>query len=233
MKILIVDDDDIARLSLGAILGATDQATDGEQAWEMLAGGLRPDVCCCDLSMPRLDGLGLVRRARAHPVLHDLPFILVSAASDRRTVESAVELGVAGYIVKPFNAQQTRAVVQRVLRTRRADAESVQETRTRLEVSAAQLALMLSRLCDDVDACSHSLDDESSARHALQRLHGGTLVLGLWRGSTLIKNLLARPHEPAGSRLVLTELKLLAQRKLDALGLPAGTGARGGTPWNQ
>ena len=85
MRILLVDDDPITRLALGRILRdvATElvEAEDGEQAWALLQQGLRPLVCCCDVAMPRLDGIGLLRRAAGDCVLDDLPFGLISSAA--------------------------------------------------------------------------------------------------------------------------------------------------------
>src|SRR5688572_4297841 len=98
MKLLVADDDGVARLVLARTLEGLGaevlQATDGEAAWALLAGGLRPALCCCDVHMPRLDGMGLLRRARRHPVLKDLPFVLVSSAADHGTLDDAVAAGV-------------------------------------------------------------------------------------------------------------------------------------------
>jgi two-component system chemotaxis response regulator CheY len=230
MNILIVDDDEIARMSLANILnglGTVAQAEDGEQAWALLEGGARPEVCCFDIHMPRLDGLALMQRVRAHPVLGDLPVVLISAASDRETVQNAIAGGVAGYILKPFLAVQTRTLVERVQRERRAaEAENVMVTRRRLAVGGEQLRGLLEKMRDDAAEFGAALA-AGDAECKLQRLQSGTMVLGLWRGTALLKDLQAKPLADSGrARLVIDELSRLVERQLGELAsLPAAPAA--------
>ena len=117
MKVLVVDDDIVARMMLMHLVDSCGQyqieeAEDGEEAWRRLEDGLRPAIVFCDLRMPRLDGMALLARVRGavqDPVLQALPFVLVSAASDADTLAEAGRLGADGYIVKPFAAGQVRA----------------------------------------------------------------------------------------------------------------------------
>ena len=53
-------------------------ANDGQAAWESIQRQ-PPQLLITDLQMPRLDGLGLIKRLRADPVLHELPVILLTA----------------------------------------------------------------------------------------------------------------------------------------------------------
>jgi two-component system chemotaxis response regulator CheY len=56
MKILIVDDHEVARMSLSNSLGARGgivKAEDGEAAWRLLEDGVRPSLCRCDVVMPK------------------------------------------------------------------------------------------------------------------------------------------------------------------------------------
>ncbi len=222
MNILIVDDDELARLSLSNILGAVEgvtgvaEAEDGEQAWELLAGGLRPLVCCCDVRMPRLDGLGLLRRARGHALWRDLPFLLVSSASDRATVQDAIAIGVAGYILKPYMAVQTRATVARLLREQQAArAEAALATRRRLGVDRAGMAQLLGRLREDAVGVAAQLDAEGNAPAAdLERLQRASEVLGLWRAAALLGQARAGG---ASAAPVLGELACLVDDRLAEL----------------
>ena len=222
MNILIVDDDELARLSLSNILGSVDgvtgiaEAEDGEQAWELLAGGLRPLVCCCDVRMPRLDGLGLLRRARADALLRDLPFLLVSSASDRATVQDAITIGVSGYILKPYLAVQTRATVARLLREQlAARAENTLSTRRRLGLDRAGLRQLLERLRADVAEQAAGLSGGGPADAAtLARLRRASEALGLWRGASLLQQAQAGQ---AGAAPVLAELASLVDEQLAGL----------------
>jgi two-component system chemotaxis response regulator CheY len=114
MKALVVDDDVVSRMALTDLLsvyGLFDlvEAADGEEAWAMLAGGLRPVICFCDVRMPRMSGIALLEKMKQHESLGDVPFVLVSSASDRDTVLQAVKLGAVGYILKPLHAADARA----------------------------------------------------------------------------------------------------------------------------
>ena len=207
MKILIVDDDEVARLTLARILdplGAEARfAVDGEEAYAQLAGGLRAALCCSDLVMPRLDGVGLLQRTRRHPVLKALPFVLVSTAADRPTIEAAVSAGVAGYMLKPFLAIQARCTVDRVLRERRAAAsEHFLVTRRRTSLSLEQIEDLLARMQQDAIACAQA--PAGGAEGDLQRLQGSTTLLGLWSASSLLDEALA-PPTPADARVLLVQ----------------------------
>lgn len=198
MKILIVDDDEVARLALSINLGVAPmeivEARDGQEAWEMLTGGLRPAICCSDVSMPRMNGIELMQRARAHPVLCNIPFVLISSVAGRETVDAAVAGGVAGYILKPFMTLQTRATVERVIHERRsARAEHFLVTRRRLDVELEQLEKLLCVLKADAgslrDRIGSSQDD--ALADALQRLQGASAVLGLWLCASMLQQALA------------------------------------------
>lgn len=226
MKVLLVDDDEISRMSLSNIVSGIagvngmPEAEDGEQAWALLEGGLRPSLCCCDIRMPRLDGLGLLQRMRRHAVLRHMPVVLISSASDRDTVRSAIAGGVAGYILKPFLAAQTRATLDRVLRDRLAtQAESPQVTRRRLGVDGDMLHRLLRKLRDDTNSARSTMDADAGAAydHRLQRLHSGAMLLGLWRGTSLLQDAM-QDASPDVHRQVLDELAHLVDVQLQAAG---------------
>ncbi len=215
-----MDDDEVARLTLSRILAPLGAevtlAADGEEAYEQLNSGLRAGICCSDVLMPRLDGVGLLQRTRQHPVLKDLPFVLVSSAADRATVQAAITAGVAGYMLKPFFAGQARATVDRVLRERRAAAaEHFLVTRRRTGLNLEQLEGVLGRLRDDAQACAQA--PGAGVDSDLQRLHSSTTLLGLWSATSLLSDALA-PQTPAESRvLVVREAGHLIDDQLRSL----------------
>jgi DNA-binding NtrC family response regulator len=118
-QILIVDDEPNMRKVLGAMLRHAGYdvltATDGLDALEVLATH-NVDAVITDLRMPRLDGMGLLRRmADTFPTV---PVILITAHG---TVESAVQAlknGAFDFITKPFDRTEMRQVVAKALRTR-------------------------------------------------------------------------------------------------------------------
>ncbi|WP_432570258.1 response regulator [Kineococcus sp. SYSU DK005] len=109
LDVLVVDDDPmVASIHSGfvqAVPGCrvVGTARTGARALEML-GSLRPDVVLLDLYLPDLPGLEVLRRLRAHGA--DVDVIVISAAREAATVREAVHGGVAGYLIKPFEAPQ-------------------------------------------------------------------------------------------------------------------------------
>jgi two-component system, chemotaxis family, chemotaxis protein CheY len=222
VKILIVDDDEVARLALSANLGAAPveiiEASDGQEAWEMLTGGLRPAICCSDVAMPRMNGIELVQRARAHPVLRNIPFVLISSAAGRETVEAAVAGGVAGYILKPFMTVQTRATVERVLHERRtAQAEHFLVTRRRLDVELEQLEKLLRVLSADAGSLFERLGSEGGEAilRGLQRLQSASVVLGLWQCASMLQQALDSGSAGDRGQIVQEVIRLVDEQLME------------------
>ncbi|MBN2578222.1 MAG: response regulator [Pirellulales bacterium] len=90
-------------------------AGDGEQGWAALQAQ-KPDLLITDCQMPRLDGLGLVRRLRACPETADLAVLMLTAKGFELSHETLnEELGILRVIAKPFSPRQLLEEVQTVL----------------------------------------------------------------------------------------------------------------------
>jgi two-component system chemotaxis response regulator CheY len=221
MKILIVDDEEVARTSLTGLLAPMGEVLavgSGEQALALLEGGLRPDICCSDILMPGIDGLELMRRARAHPVWKDLPFVLISVAAERDMVEAAVAAGAVGYILKPFLAVQTRCTVERVVRDHRARrSEHFLITSRRLGLTLPALEDLLARFAADVDTVATDLSAGRGGLADLRRLHASTVAFGMWKASALLREAIEADTGPAARVLALVEVRHLVEDQVDAL----------------
>ncbi|SDC83377.1 two-component system, chemotaxis family, response regulator CheY [Massilia sp. PDC64] len=189
MKVLIVDDDVVSRMMLmhmidSAASGVFDvlEAEDGEDAWAQLDGGADPSLLFCDLRMPRLSGMELLARVKADARFAGLPFVLVSAAADGATMEQALSLGAAGYIVKPFDATRVAQHLQPLMRA--AD-EQPDATLRRLGIDATRLLLYLGGLQRQLVSAGTDLAallatrQLDAARAHLARLCEGCRTLGL------------------------------------------------------
>jgi CheY-like chemotaxis protein len=103
--VLVVDDNDEIRQSLGFLLEArgyaVSTAVDGIDALGQLHGGLRPTVVILDLNMPRMDGRRLRQRMLEDDDLNALPVVILSAAQDIERI--AYSLRAADYMPKPCN----------------------------------------------------------------------------------------------------------------------------------
>jgi DNA-binding response OmpR family regulator len=90
-------------------------AADGEAALE-LALARTPDLAVVDWSMPKLDGLELTRRLRAHAETADMPVLLLTARAQENDVATGLEAGATAYMKKPFSGQELSERVQTLLK---------------------------------------------------------------------------------------------------------------------
>jgi excisionase family DNA binding protein len=115
-RVLVVDDESSIRELLQKTLALAeydvDVAPDGRAALERLRLG-NYDLLIADLKMPGMDGLTLIREAKR--LKTDLPVIIITGFSTESSAIEAVNLGVAGYLTKPFRVPQVLAAAAREL----------------------------------------------------------------------------------------------------------------------
>ena len=115
-RVLVVDDEASIRDLLSKTLALAeydvDTAPDGTAALDrMRAFGY--DLLIADLKMPGMDGLTLIRQAKR--LKQDLPVIIITGFSTESSAIEAVNLGVAGYLTKPFRVPQVLAAAAKAL----------------------------------------------------------------------------------------------------------------------
>jgi two-component system nitrogen regulation response regulator GlnG len=117
--ILIVDDDRtvcqfLSRLAQGEGLVPT-TAFEGETALAKVQAEC-PDVLLVDLRMPGMDGMEVMRRAKAFD--EDLPVILITGNAEIKGAVAAMKAGAHDYLAKPFNDLEVKRVILRALSER-------------------------------------------------------------------------------------------------------------------
>ena len=123
LKVLVVDDIPAIRRLLAQMLqqlGVTSpirQAADGQEAWELLKENPF-DVVVCDINMPRMTGLELLKRLRGHPRFETTPFLLITGEVSEDVVAAAIESEVDGYLLKPFRLPALQRQLATILRGR-------------------------------------------------------------------------------------------------------------------
>ena len=115
--ILIVDDSALNRMVLIEILGKENytflEAENGQQAVELL--DCHPEVdLLLDITMPEIDGFGVLEAMNQYHWIEETPVIMISAEDSYTFVERAYDLGASDYITRPFDA---RVVCRRVSNT--------------------------------------------------------------------------------------------------------------------
>lgn len=119
IKVLVVDDQNsvraMTRMTLEEIgFRHIHEAENGVKAME--TASLQPlDLIISDYNMPEMDGLGLLRAVRGHPVVRKVPFILLTGRGDKELVVKAAQAGVNNYLVKPFTAAILREKIEQVM----------------------------------------------------------------------------------------------------------------------
>jgi sigma-B regulation protein RsbU (phosphoserine phosphatase) len=151
--LLIIDDDNIVRASLAAYLEDSGfnvlQASNGLQGLEIFERE-QPDLLICDLRMPQVDGLELIRRLTALGV--QAPIIVVSGAGVMSDAVEALRLGAADYLIKPLeDLAVLEHSVRRALDRARLRLEN-QLYRDQLEAANQELQASLSLLEEDQKA---------------------------------------------------------------------------------
>jgi CheY-like chemotaxis protein len=115
--VLVVEDDEITRVGLTFLLRAAGRrviaAADGRQALDYLERYPPPDLILLDLLMPVLDGWNFLGAVKDAPRLAAVPVVVMTAAS--RTRDWALASGCAGFLQKPFSAEELLAEVRRCL----------------------------------------------------------------------------------------------------------------------
>lgn len=138
--ISVIDDDKHMLKYVGKVL--SNEGTDVqlfETPAEFIASlsHSRPDVIVCDLLMPGMDGINVLRYVRSF--LTNTPFILLTTESKVTTAVSAMKEGVVDYITKPIDANEFKLRIQRAIevgRLREHFSEELEKTREQYTIEA-------------------------------------------------------------------------------------------------
>jgi CRP-like cAMP-binding protein/CheY-like chemotaxis protein len=105
-SILIIDDEDIMRTVATKMLKNAGynviQANNGKTGVS-LATQMKPDLILCDIMMPELDGFDVLQLLSKNQETATIPFIFLTAKTDRLDFRKGMEMGADDYIIKPFN----------------------------------------------------------------------------------------------------------------------------------
>ena len=118
--ILVVDDEvfnlDILETDLVREGYDVIRAEDGEIALAKIKEHPEIDIILLDRMMPKMDGLQLTRELKGHPLYREIPVIMQTAAGQTQQVKEGLEAGVYYYLIKPYEVELLRSVVQNALK---------------------------------------------------------------------------------------------------------------------
>src|SRR5829696_3922669 len=105
-RVLVIDDNTDLRENTAEILDLagfkTFTAENGKRGVEV-ATREKPDVIVCDIMMPELDGYGVLHLLRKNPDTQNIPFIFLTAKTERGDFRKGMEMGADDYVTKPFD----------------------------------------------------------------------------------------------------------------------------------
>ncbi|MBI5325204.1 MAG: response regulator [Ignavibacteriae bacterium] len=113
-KILVIDDAEYILESTSTLLRFEGYdvftASDGLTGVE-IASNVIPDLILCDISMPGLDGYGVLEKVRNLPNTTTTPFIFLTALTEKKNMRTGMEKGADDYIVKPYTRNELIAAI--------------------------------------------------------------------------------------------------------------------------
>lgn len=121
--ILIVDDSTVLRASVRFTLAEAgydvEEAVNGSDGLrrldELCQAGTRPDLVLTDVNMPVMDGLTFIREAKRTPARF-IPILVLTTENEEARIQEGRAAGAAGWLVKPFVAQELLGVVRRFVK---------------------------------------------------------------------------------------------------------------------
>jgi putative two-component system response regulator len=113
--ILIVEDNDVLRQGLEALLQAEGYAVltaaQGHEALQQMQA-VAPDLILSDISMPEMDGYAFFEHVRSRPDWVSIPFIFLTARRGREDIFAGKKLGAEDYLVKPVTRQELTTTIR-------------------------------------------------------------------------------------------------------------------------
>jgi DNA-binding response OmpR family regulator len=113
-NVLIIEDNQDVRENMAELLELENYkvstAEDGEKGVEM-ARLLKPDIIICDIMMPKLNGYDVLLRLREDKTTASIPFVFLTAKTERIDVRKGMNLGADDYLIKPFEESELIAVI--------------------------------------------------------------------------------------------------------------------------
>jgi DNA-binding response OmpR family regulator len=120
-KILVIEDNFKMRDNIIEILQLSNyevySADNGKKGLEMALKYL-PDVILCDIMMDELDGYGVLLMLNKHPETSTIPFIFITAKTQKQDLRKGMEMGADDYLMKPFNDLELLNAIETRLKKR-------------------------------------------------------------------------------------------------------------------
>ncbi|WP_413667938.1 response regulator transcription factor [Mucilaginibacter sp. Mucisp86] len=119
-KVLVIEDNQDIRENTSELLELEGYevltAGDGKTGLQLARDWL-PDVILCDIMMPVANGYEVFSSLKSLPVTATIPFIFLTANTEKKEMESGMHLGAKGYVCKPFSPEELLQTLEQCLRS--------------------------------------------------------------------------------------------------------------------
>jgi diguanylate cyclase (GGDEF)-like protein len=177
-RVLVIDDSKFVRTTFRRILESSmdvREEADGEAGWQAIESDASIQLVFCDISMPNMDGFGVLRHVRGAPEerIRQLPVVVISGDEDEATRRRVRECGATDFISKNADATEVLSRIDNQLRLLRAK-DDAKESRKAAAQSGTHDPL--------TGAFSlHYLLTEGRKQYAYARRHGTPLAVVTFR----------------------------------------------------
>jgi two-component system, sensor histidine kinase and response regulator len=210
MQVLVIEDEEDVRSNIVEILGSGGfqslNAGNGRSGLE-LAKVHRPDLILCDIKMPDVDGYHVLQAIRHDPQTATIPFIFLTAKTDRAELRQGMNLGADDYLTKPFRRLELLETVSARIKKH--------EVLAQLEEKVAELQTQTNHKNDLLSTITHDLRAPlTTIKVALQmmetrpenrRQYTEIALHACEQGDELVQNLLDLYQLEAGEAAIVPE----------------------------
>ncbi len=214
--VLVIEDEAIIRKNIINILRFENLQTlsaENGQAGLLLARESQPDLIICDVVMPGIDGYAVLQALRDDPITRDIPFIFLTAKTERDDLRQGMNLGADDYLTKPFTNTELMAAVNsrlsRLTSLREQGRSELEAAKQKLmQIVAHELRTPLISISTVQELIAFRMEKLSKAELAelIDTLGSGTRRL-----SRLVEQIVLMTQMDAGA---------LTREKIEAKGLP-------------
>lgn len=153
-KILLIEDNPDIRENTSEILslaGYDVSTAENGKIGVDVAQRLKPDLIICDIMMPELDGYGVLHILNKNTETSSIPFIFLTAKTEKTDIRKGMTLGADDYLTKPFDDTDLLNAIETRLRKHQLRSKQYDNSQSGLDhfIQDAQKALNLSDLCKD------------------------------------------------------------------------------------
>ncbi|MDA3943208.1 MAG: response regulator [Bacteroidetes bacterium] len=164
-KILVIEDDRLMRENISELLDLVgyevESAHNGKEGVKKTRTFL-PDLIICDIKMPVLDGYGVLHILQKEPITSTIPFIFLTAKTERSDRRKGMEMGADDYLAKPFEDTELLKAVETRLRKHRIFSKKDENDTARLNQTTNEADIALSLKNTFSDCKVHQYDSKEN-----------------------------------------------------------------------